>query len=217
MKKILIILLPLLLMGCTVNYNLTFNSNSVNEVITGSVRKDEYEIKDTDTGLNDFYILINEDTKALINDDELYKKNIITTDGAIDYEYTYNYKRNYDKSRIINSCFENHLVSETDDYYKIDLSGEFYCLYSNKININVTSNYEVLDSNASEIDGNKYKWVIDSSDNVNISMTVSKKIEYVEPTRAKTMSTFQLVGLIIFVVLSVITYFLYKKKNSDKI
>lgn len=216
-KKIIILLLPLLLTGCTINYDLTINKNSISETITGSVEKSEYEIKDTDTSLNNFYILINEDVNPVISSDDLYKKNIIDTDTGIDYKYTYNYKKNYDKSRIINSCFENHLVSETDDYYKIELTGKFYCLYSDKIDINVTSNYEVIENNASVVNGNKYKWIINSSDNVNILLTVSKKVEYTEPVKAKTFSTFQLIGLIIFVILTVITYFLYKKKNSGKI
>lgn len=216
-KKIIILLLPLLLTGCTINYNLTINKNSISERVTGSVEKEEYEIKDTDTSLNTFYVLINEEVNPVITENDLYKKNITNTDTGIDYEYTYNYKNNYDKSRIINSCFENHLVSETDEYYKIELTGDFYCLYSDKIDINVTSNYEVIENNANEVNGNKYKWTISSSDNVNILLTVSKKVEYTEPVKAKTFSTFQLIGLIIFIILTIITYFLYKKKNNRKI
>lgn len=216
-KKIIILLLPLLLTGCTINYDLTINKNSISERVTGSVEKEEYEIKDTDTSLNTFYVLINEDVNPVITEDDLYKKSITNTGAGIDYEYTYNYKNNYDKSRIINSCFENHLVSETDEYYKIELTGDFYCLYSDKIDINVTSNYEVIENNANEVNGNKYKWTISSSDNVNILLTVSKKVEYTEPVKAKTFSTFQLIGLIIFIILTIITYFLYKKKNNRKI
>lgn len=216
-KKIFLILLPLLLTGCTINYDLVINENNISETITGSVEKSEYEIKDTDTSLNDFYVLINEDVNPVITENDLYKKNIINTDNGIDYKYTYTYKKNYDKSRIINTCFENHIIDETEDYYNIKLSGQFYCLYSDKIDINVTSNYVVLENNADKVDGNKYKWTIDNYDNVNIALTISKSVKYEEPVKAKVMSTFQIIGLIIFVVLTIITYFLYKKKNSGKI
>lgn len=216
-KKIFLILLPLLLTGCTINYDLVINENNISETITGSVEKSEYEIKDTDTSLNDFYVLINEDVNPVITENDLYKKNIINTDNGIDYKYTYNYKNNYDKSRIINTCFENHIIDETEDYYNIKLSGQFYCLYSDKIYINVTSNYVVLENNADKVDGNKYKWTIDNSDNVNIALTISKSVRYEEPVKAKAISTFQIIGLIIFIVLTIITYFLYKKKNSGKI
>lgn len=216
-KKIFLILLPLLLTGCTINYDLVINENNISETITGSVEKSEYEIKDTDTSLNDFYVLINEDVNPVITENDLYKKNIINTDNGIDYKYTYTYKKNYDKSRIINTCFENHIVDETEDYYNIKLSGQFYCLYSDKIDINVTSNYVVLENNADKVDGNKYKWTIDNYDNVNIALTISKSVKYEEPVKARVMSTFQIIGLIIFIVLTIITYFLYKKKNSGKI
>lgn len=216
-KKNFLILLPLLLTGCTINYDLVINENNISETITGSVEKSEYEIKDTDTSLNDFYVLINEDVNPVITENDLYKKNIINTDNGIDYKYTYNYKNNYDKSRIINTCFENHIIDETEDYYNIKLSGQFYCLYSDKIYINVTSNYVVLENNADKVDGNKYKWTIDNSDNVNIALTISKSVRYEEPVKAKAISTFQIIGLIIFIVLTIITYFLYKKKNSGKI
>lgn len=216
-KKIFLILLPLLLTGCTINYDLVINENNISETITGSVEKSEYEIKDTDTSLNDFYVLINEDVNPVITENDLYKKNIINTDNGIDYKYTYTYKKNYDKSRIINTCFENHIIDETEDYYNIKLSGQFYCLYSDKIDINVTSNYVVLENNADKVDGNKYKWTIDNYDNVNIALTISKSVKYEEPVKAKVMSTFQIIGLIIFIVLTIITYFLYKKKNSGKI
>lgn len=216
-KKIFLILLPLLLTGCTINYDLVINENNISETITGSVEKSEYEIKDTDTSLNDFYVLINEDVNPVITENDLYKKKIINTDNGIDYKYTYNYKNNYDKSRIINTCFENHIIDETEDYYNIKLSGQFYCLYSDKIYINVTSNYVVLENNADKVDGNKYKWTIDNSDNVNIALTISKSVRYEEPVKAKAISTFQIIGLIIFIVLTIITYFLYKKKNSGKI
>lgn len=216
-KRIIILLLPLLLTGCTINYDLVINQNNIKETITGSVKESEYETKETDTGLNELYVLINEDVTPLINDDDLYKKNIINTNTGIDYEYTYTYKNNYAYSRVINTCFENHTITETETYYKINLSGNFYCLYSDKIDINVTSNYVVMENNADKVDGNVYKWTIDDPFDVNIALTVAKNVKYEEPVKAKTFSTFQLIGLIVFIVLTIITYFLYKKKNSDNL
>ena len=90
-------------------------------------------------------------------------------------------------------------------------------MYTDKININVTSNYEVMESNAKKIDGNKYTWIIDNSNNTNITLTVSKTVQYEEPVKAKTFSTFQIIGFIVFAILTIITYFLYKKKNSGRV
>ena len=44
MKKILLIIATIFfLTGCTVNYNLEIDGDNLNEVITGSVTKEEYE------------------------------------------------------------------------------------------------------------------------------------------------------------------------------
>ena len=46
-KKIFLFLLPILLLtGCTVNYNLTINENSIVETISGTAYKSDYEIKE---------------------------------------------------------------------------------------------------------------------------------------------------------------------------
>ena len=218
MKKIIVILISLLLLtGCTIDYNLVIDKDSIKETITGTAYKEEYEVREEDSGLNLFYTYINDDINPLISGDGLYTKDINEIDNGINYKYDFIYKNNYDKSKIINSCFENSNVKETDTYYSIELSGEFYCLYSDKININVISNYVVLENNAKEVNGNKYSWVIDDSSNVNIFLNISKEIKYEEPSKTKFISTFQLVGLIIFVVLTGITYFLYRKKNSGKV
>ena len=218
MKKIIVVLISLLLLtGCTIDYNLVIDKDSIKETITGTAYKEEYEVREGDSGLNLFYTYINDDINPLISGDGLYTKDINEIDNGINYKYDFIYKNNYDKSKIINSCFENSNVKETDTYYSIELSGEFYCLYSDKININVISNYVVLENNAKEVNGNKYSWVIDDSSNVNIFLNISKEIKYEEPSKTKFISTFQLVGLIIFVVLTGITYFLYRKKNSGKV
>lgn len=218
MKRIIVVLISLLLLtGCTIDYNLVIDKDSIKETITGTAYKEEYEVREEDSGLNLFYTYINDDINPLISGDGLYTKDINEIDNGINYKYDFIYKNNYDKSKIINSCFENSNVKETDTYYSIELSGEFYCLYSDKININVISNYVVLENNAKEVNGNKYSWVIDDSSNVNIFLNISKEIKYEEPSKTKFISTFQLVGLIIFAVLTGITYFLYRKKNSGKV
>ena len=218
MKKIIVVLISLLLLtGCTIDYNLVIDKDFIKETITGTAYKEEYEVREEDSGLNLFYTYINDDINPLISGDGLYTKDINEIDNGINYKYDFIYKNNYDKSKIINSCFENSNVKETDTYYSIELSGEFYCLYSDKININVISNYVVLENNAKEVNGNKYSWVIDDSSNVNIFLNISKEIKYEEPSKTKFISTFQLVGLIIFAVLTGITYFLYRKKNSGKV
>lgn len=217
MKKILLIMLTMLfLTGCTVNYNLEIDGDNLNEVITGNVTKKEYEVKETDNGENLIYALFNSDQNALFDEESPYLRTLEDKGKTIDYNFSYLYNYNFDRSTIINTCFEYHMVDETEDYYYIKLSGKFYCMYSDKININVTSNNAVLENNAMKVDGNVYSWVIKKDKDVDILFNVSKKMKH-SNNKLKVMNTFQIIGLVVLVVLCIITIFLYKKKNKNEV
>ena len=74
----------------------------------------------------------------------------------------------------------------------------------------------MLEHNADNVNNNVYTWIIDD-DNCNINMTVSKKLMNNSNNVKSNPNYFRIVGFIVLIVLSVITYFLYKKRNSDKI
>lgn len=218
MKKILLITVTMLfLTGCTVNYNLEIDGDNLNEVITGNVTKEEYEVKETDNGENLIYDLFNNDRDALFDEESPYLRTLEDKGKTINYNFSYLYNYNFDRSTIINTCFEYHMIDETEDYYYIKLSGRFYCMYSDKVNINVTSNNAVLENNATKVDGNVYSWVIKNDKDVDILLNVSKKMKHSDNNKLKVMNTFQIIGLIVLVVLCIITIFLYKKKNRNEV
>lgn len=210
-KKIIIFALLLFLTGCTTNYDLVINKDNINETISGTVTKKEYN--DNDTSFNNYYSLLNEDRSPVIGTNDKYTKNIYDKGKYFDYNYNYIYNGNFDKSAIINSCFENHDFIEHNDYLHIKLSGNFYCLFSKKINVSVTSNMAVLNHNAKKVDGKTYKWVINDPKYVNIEMDISKNLE--NNSVVKKNNKFRIVGLVVFMVLFLIAIILYKNKNSD--
>ena len=214
-KRILLLIsLVFILCGCTVNYNLEVNDNSLTEVISGTVTKNESQMNENATDIPLIYDLINNPQTAIFNDDnQLYIKNIVDLGDNLEYTYSYEYNNNFEKSKIINSCFENREVYETDLVYHVKLSGKFYCLYSDSININVISNKKVVSNNANKVNNNIYTWVIDKPDNVNIQLDISKT-ESFDKTK-KHSNAFRIVSFIIFISLCVVTFFLYKNKNSD--
>ena len=64
------------------------------------------------------------------------------------------------------NCFENYDVISNDDKFELYLSGEFYCLNDKeKVNINVSTMFEVAESNGI-LNDNAYVWEI-NKDNVN--------------------------------------------------
>ena len=89
MKKRFLLLLLLLLTGCTVDYNLEINNNLMLENISGTILKDEYEIDENDTSINLFYDVINYDQYPVLNSDDVYEKNIETIDDGVKYKFSY--------------------------------------------------------------------------------------------------------------------------------
>ncbi len=216
-NKIIILLSLLLLTGCTVNYNLEINKDTLNETITGTVTKEESSQDSNATGLSTIYSIINEEQKPIYNKEELYQKDLKESGNNINYTFKYNYNiEDFVNSTIINTCFENKEIEEIDNYYSIKLSGNFYCLYNKKINIAVTSNLKVASNNADKIKDNTYIWTIDKN-TTDIELVVDKNTPYTKPIKRGISSTFRIVCFIVLVVLSSLAYILYKKKNSSEI
>ncbi len=215
MKKIkLLVPLLFLLAGCTVNYNLDIDGDNLDEKITGTVTKEEYEVKDTDTGENQIYTLFNYDQNALYDEESTYLRTIDDKGKKINYSFSYRYNYDFDRSTLINNCFEYHLVEETEDYIYIKLSGKFYCMYSKKIDIKVKTNNAVLENNAKKVDGNTYTWTLKDKDDVDIILNVSKKLKN-DNSKVSKINTFQLIGLVVLVILCITIYILYRKKNNE--
>lgn len=215
MKKGILFVFLLLLTGCTIDYNLEIDNNKIKEEMVGTISNEEYEIKEIDTDVNIFYEIVNYDQKSLLNDDEIYNKKIVKNDNGVDYNFKYTYKDNFDKSRLLNTCFEKVDFSETDEYYYASIGGNFYCLYSDKITINVKTDYAIMKNNADKVKNNVYTWILDDN-TADIQMIISKKLVNNSNTESKP-NFFRIIGFIVLIVLSGITYFLYKKKNSGEI
>lgn len=216
MGKRLLLLIPLILVlsGCTVNYNLEVNGNSLTEIINGTATKEEITIGDNVTDVPLIYDLINNPQTAIFNDEnELYIKNINNNGNELDYTFSYVYHNNFAKSKLINSCFQYREIYETNEVYHVKLYGEFYCLYTDSINVKVISNNKVVNSNAKKVKGNVYSWVIDKPSNVNIQLDISKTESFAK-TKKKS-NAFRIVSFIILILLSTVVFFLYKNKNSD--
>lgn len=215
LKKIILIVSLLFLSGCTINYNLDIQDGKIVETISGDVLKEEISQKEEDTGMNPYYVRLNTDQYPLLDSADVYTKETKEEDGKITYKYQYIYKNNYDKSRILNTCFNDVVFDETEDYYYIGVKGPFICKYSDKVYINVTSKYVILQNNADKVENNTLSWVIDNENDSDMYMVISKNNLYNENKKSFLIpSTFQIVTFIILIILSGVTYFLYYKMNK---
>ena len=215
MKKNIIMLLSILLLtGCTVNYNLEIDDNILKEKITGTVTKEESKQNSKATDISTIYSIINEEQKPIYNKEEIYQKSLKDNGNNIDYTFSYNYNiEDFVNSTIINTCFENHEIEQLDNYYSIRLSGNFYCLYSKKINIAVTSNLKVASNNADKIKDNTYIWTIDKN-TTDIELVVDKDTPYTKPIKRGISSTFRIVCFIVLVVLSSLANVIHKSESK---
>ena len=215
MKKIIFLLLIcLLLTGCTVNYNLDINDNNFKETLAGNVLNTELNNNDN-TDINMFTYLINGDQPAFYkNDNIFFNKATNNTTNGIDFDYSYTFNEyNFNNSRIINECFDNHIYEYKDNTYYLVVSGKFNCNYSEKTNINITTDYNVTANNAQAIKNNTYTWTIDENNKDNIYFFIT-----IDKTKKSNFdfqwNTFKTIGLIIIILLSgICIYFLKKDKN----
>lgn len=183
MKKIILLsILCLLLSGCTVNYNLKIEDNLFTETIKGNVLNEEVKIDKDQTDTNYTNYFITKEQPVLINDDNIfYKKTLSKNNNSTDYIYSYTYNENTIKdSRILNECFENFEFKEKNNTYHLAAFGDFYCDYTDTININISTEYNVSIHNAKEIKNNTYTWIIDKNnkDNLNLYISIDKNNNY---------------------------------------
>lgn len=178
MKKILVLLfLVLLTTGCQASYDIEIGDYNIKEKITINVPNNlDSNSKATiiDFIESEAYPLLGEQ-----KDDIFYDIFLEDIQGGQQYTLNYTYKNNEIKnSKVLNQCFQNAYVDETNDYYMFSLTGKFYCLNKNKkIDITVKTANEMHDHNATEHNlMNTYKWEIseENKDDVDIKFVVIK-------------------------------------------
>jgi len=218
MKKIVFLLLILLVSGCTSNYELEISNDSFKENISVVINKDEIPSKpvnetiETDDQITPF--LENKYSALFSNEKAYYKKKVAYYGDYINVNMKYNYNlEEFKDSNSLNLCFEE-FVFENEETYYIHAYGNFYCLYTNEININIKSNNKVIKNNATSVNGNIYTWTINdsNSNNVNIEFEVEKGFSWNKILRYGIIVT-----IILTVIFSAIYYIYIKRKKNNSI
>lgn len=207
MKKIsLMITALLMLVGCSNEYNLTITNDKITEDINIVIPKSLLTNYDNQSSERNPETYVEEDdqiTPFLSNDqyalkNKKYQKEVTEDNDNYYVNLNYEYKpEEFKEGRALSSCFENVTYENNNDYYLINLSGRFYCLYGEETVINVKTANVVEEENADEKKGNTYTWTI-NKDNVNdakITLKVLKKTK---------VERYLLVGVLVATVSAVI-------------
>ena len=198
-KRIFILILLIMLTGCSAKYDIYFDENKINDEIkiyeeSSKVKKanqketDEFsqKILDWERGY-DYYNV------------ELYAEGENT--GYI-YTYSFDYDE-YDAMTQLRKCYEDFEFTNGKQI-KLKTSKEFLCgtyyPYAKDITINISSKYNITNSNADKKDGNTHTWIINGSNYKSkpIEFTIDKNSEYEEKVKPKTSKKMVII-LVIFV------------------
>lgn len=218
--KIGLLLFSLLITtGCSAKYDLYLDENIIENIYLYDDIKtlEELDYYDMNKG-NEVYIDAYVEQVARFENKFDYKREEIRINENKDYGYKYSnsYKlKKYRDLSMVANCYDNIDIS-IDDNISLETSDEFKCFdkYSllDEVTVNIYYSGNVINTNASKKDNNVYTWEINKENYQN-----SKIYFEAEKSKIKIISTFQAVGLVVFVLLIGITYFLYRKKNSGKV
>lgn len=216
MKKWIFLVLALLLTGCSAEYNLEISNDSFKEKIVSYIDKSEIpteQIEDIEIDDPITPFLNNKYSALYSKDTAYYNKKVIDLENQYKVEMKYNYTaKDFSDSNSLKLCFENYEFDYEDNYY-IAGYGNFMCLYSDEININIKTKNKVINHNADSVNGNVYTWVInkENADNVNIEIEIEKGFNY-----RKLIYPAVIIGIIILLI-TIIIAILNKRKKVNEI
>ena len=219
-KRLIMIIVLLILSGCSNEYNLTIENGKFKEEINIVIPKSMHQKYDSVEGEKNPETYVEEDDQLtpFLNNEQYavgnkkYNKKVTEDNDNYYVDLSYDYTpEEFENGRVLSGCFEDVKYEYNDDYYLINLSGRFYCLYGKETVINIKTSNIVEDNNSNKVKGDTYTWTI-NNDNVNdvdISIKVLKKTKVEKYT------------LIILIVASVValislSLFIYQKITNRK-
>lgn len=226
MKKKFMILMLLLLCGCSAKYQLTIDGSEITEEILFSIDQskiiEEELAPDLSIYSKDSLNYLKNSNLYPIQDNqrEIYEKTVTEEGNNLSFHLKYQYKQNnLEESRAINECFENKEVIVDDEKISIHLSGKFNCLneLNDKIEFKIKTNNKVQSANiAYGIFDNEYVWEINGTNSNNtdiqIELLTQSKIHYYGVRVALGIIILSLLGVILFAVIKI-----SNRKNINEI
>ena len=207
MKKIVrnlifIISAILLLSGCTVDYNLSIDSDFINENIS----------------------FIENDMSKL---DTIRTYGTFISDNGIGMSLNYKFNlENYQNSKSVYNCYKYFNVSNTDDTYTISTSKDFLCFNEDyplleQVNVNITTKYKVLETNATIIDGDTYSWVINKTNAENSQIIIKFQTKsdnmFADIINEDNKFLILIIGMLGVIGIIIVSYVYLKSRKNNKI
>lgn len=232
-KKIIgILVLTILLSGCTTEYNITINDGIITEDINIYANKNDSTENDT------FEYYKKNDVISFTDSDSVYvyDKSVLEDDTGLNLKFEYRNLNAYALSSFFNDCFSKSSISSDEEKIYIKASG-FTCYSYNYMivtdaSINFSTNHEVLEHNADEVTEGIYKWypltgddlsiilkqnVKDIEENPNEQQNKEEEENQDDTNRAENGTNWLIVGLMLITFVSIIFLLaIYKIKKGQR-
>lgn len=184
MKKILIVIMCFILVGCTNSISLDFNSKVEADIrfsFTASEfikhqGSEEYAEYDNTEIAEEVEAIINEARPIKDNYDELfeevkYESKNDKFEGEYKYKYTYD---DFTNNNLLTKCFEYAAVEEVNNTIYVYLKGKSDCA---PLELRVKASGRMLNNNAEKKSKGEYIWEVKSKDNdIQFNISKSRKI-----------------------------------------
>jgi hypothetical protein len=197
--------------GCQATYKINIYSNNVSEnlkLIETDTLKFDIE--------NDSGWTLRDSFESLLENDEFskeeYKIKSLNKKNQLGIEYKNKYPLDeISESSIINQCYSNISITEDEKNIYINTGNNFNCFeyyeYLDFINIELKTNHEVIESNATTISNGVYKWEFNEQSDKEIKLTLSK-------TNIKSSNYVLYLVFLVVIIVSIVGYLFYNKNKS---
>ena len=216
MKKVLLFLLIILVTGCTTSYNLNITADNIKEEINISIPKSVASANIIRNQLNyNRQVYLEEDVYYNMNNNE------DTNNYYIEYNYTHDISK-YKDSSFLNLCYDSKKISNSDNYISISTGKRFSCIYMDdgvymdNVDINITTDLNVLNNNADEINGNTYTWKINKNNYQNKPIIFEAEIQKPLIDKASNSPIVAIVAIVVSISLIVLIITVYLKRKHKK-
>ncbi len=174
MKKLfLVIFFIFMATGCSANYDLIINENSIEENVSITIPK---SVTDKAT----FQESISHPRVVYYDAGTYYNMNQNEDNSNYYVNYSYSHDiNNYKDSSFLRTCYNSSGINITDNKIDISTSNEFKCInmddgfYMDSVTITIKTDLTVLNSNADNVNDNTYTWIINENNYQNKPIILS--------------------------------------------
>ncbi len=218
MKKIIpLIILTLLLTGCSATYDITFTDDKI---------KDEIRVfTDSNTVNNANQTTIDSFSNKILEWErghDHYTRDVYTDNGITGYLYKYDFNYDeYDAMSQIRKCYDDFELTYNNQEIILKTSQKFLCKDYYKdvtdLTIAIKSDKKIISSNADIQKENIHTWKINNSNyqNKQIEIRINRQEEYKVKDKEQKIDLFHILIFILFILL-IIIYIINKKDIKKK-